>query len=75
MKRPSTVRCRMTATITETPIQTKSAFGIPKVCSAASVRMRSVAAVCGAKPPVWATISPRMTALTPSVKIIEGTRR
>ena len=37
--------------------------------------MRSVAVVCGAKPPVLATISPRMTALTPSVKIIEGTRR
>ena len=37
--------------------------------------MRSVAAVSGAKPPVWATISPRMTALTPRVKIIEGMRR
>ena len=61
--------------IAETASQTKSAFGIPRTCPAASVRMRSVAAVSGAKPPVWATISPRMTALTPRVKIIEGTRR
>ena len=33
MARPSTVRCRMTATIAETASQTNSAFGIPRMCS------------------------------------------
>ena len=75
MKRPSTVRCRMAATAALTASQTNSAFGMPKTRSAASVRMRPVVAVSGAKPPVSATIKPRMTALTPRVKIIEGTRR
>ena len=34
-----------------------------------------VARSCGANPPVWTTISPWATALMPSVKIIDGTRR
>src|SRR5574337_1177000 len=50
MARPSLVRCRIAATIAETAIQTKTAFGTPNTRPAASVRMRSVAAVCGAKP-------------------------
>ena len=61
--------------MTETPAQTKIATGIPSTFSAASVRISGVAAVWGAKPPVWATISPRITESTPSVKIIEGMRR
>ena len=41
------------------------------------VAIRCIAGVarsCGAKPPVWTTISPCATALMPSVKIIDGTR-
>ena len=37
--------------------------------------MSAVASVCGAKPPVSITIRPRIMALTPRVKIIDGTRR
>ena len=37
--------------------------------------MSGVASVCGAKPPVSITISPRIIALTPRVKIIDGMRR
>ena len=37
--------------------------------------MVGVALLCGANPPVSITIRPRSTALTPSVKIIDGTRR
>jgi hypothetical protein len=37
--------------------------------------MSGVLFVCGAKPPVCITMRPRSTALTPSVKIIDGTRR
>jgi hypothetical protein len=65
----------MITTAAETATHTNRALGMPKLRSAASVRIRPVAVVCGAKPPVCATMSPRITALTPSVKIIEGTRR
>ncbi len=37
--------------------------------------MKGVAESCGAKPPVCSTIRPCATALTPSVKIIDGMRR
>ena len=48
---------------------------MPTSVPAARLRISGVASVCGEKPPVWTTISPRSTALTPSVKIIDGTRR
>jgi hypothetical protein len=38
----------MTTTRTDTAAQTNKALGIPSVRSEASVRIRSVAAVCGA---------------------------
>ena len=60
---------------TETAIQTKIATGMPASLPAARVRISGVASVRGAKPPVWATIRPRMTLSTPRVKIIDGMRR
>ena len=59
----------------ETASQTRSATGIEAMRPTARYCITGVAAVCGAKPPVCATMSPRITALTPRVKIIEGTRR
>ena len=58
----------------ETSAQTKIALGMPAILPAASQRISGVASVRGAKPPVWATIRPRMTLSTPRVKIIDGMR-
>ena len=54
---------------------TSRAMGRPSTRPVAGQVISSVAWVCGAKPPVCITISPRSTAFTPRVKIIEGTRR
>ena len=69
------MRARIVATRSETPAQTKIAAGMPAIRPAARLRISGVASVCGAKPPVWATIRPRMTLSTPRVKIIDGMRR
>ena len=60
---------------TDSSAQTSSAIGRPSTCPVARKVISSVAWVCGAKPPVHITISPRSRALTPSVKITDGTRR
>ena len=77
MVRPSGVRRSVKAAATASSPHTSTALasGTPgTTVPLASHVIGRVAELCGANPPVSITISPRSTALTPKVKIIDGTR-
>ena len=65
----------MKETATPTSTQTMTGLGMPRTSPLASHSIASVGTEDGEKPPVSITIRPRSMTLTPSVKIIDGTRR